>query len=154
MAESPLINAHRYSFASLELSLITPDGDSEIFIDINELSYSDALEIAFIEGANQAPVGWTSGVYKPGDASISMAKSSFQKGIVEKIGNGWLGSNLRVVAKYNDEGEPLTVDTLVTRITGAEDSGAPGPDGLFVKIALKPIVIKRNGITPLKQHLQ
>lgn len=153
MAAIPLINGRRYSFASLELSLITPDGSSEIFIDINELTYSEALEISFIRGANQAPVGWTSGEYTPGDATISMAKSTFQA-LIERIGNGWLGSNLRVVAKYSDEGEPLTTDTLVTRIKGAEDTGSPGPDGLFTKMTLLPMIIKRNGITPLAQHLQ
>lgn len=152
MIPIPLINGHRYSFASLEFSLIKPDGTSEIFIDCSELSYSDALNIELVPGASQAPIGWTAGMYEPGDASATLGKSSFQTGIVEAIGDGWLGSNLQIVAKYNDVGEPLTVDEVICRISGAEDAHSTGPGPLNVKMGLKVLVIVRNGVSPLKNH--
>jgi hypothetical protein len=149
----PLVQGRRYSFASIEISLVQPGKTSEIFIDVDDVSYSEDLEIAFKQGTNQAPLGWTAGTYVPGDSSLAMGKSTFQHKLIQTIGNGWLGSNLLVVAKYADEGEPLTVDELYTRIIGSEDAHSYGPDPLKTIVKLKPIVIIRNGITPLKNHL-
>lgn len=151
---APLINGRHYSYSSIEAAIIFADGSRETFIDITELSYSDALNISFVQGTNRAPIGWTAGMYEPGDSSMTVTKSSFQTGIVEKIGAGWLGANITIVAKYADEGMPLTTDELTSRIAGAEDSHSFGPDNLNVKVALKTILIKRNGITPLLNHLQ
>lgn len=149
MADVPLINGRRYAYASLEISVIKPDGSSEIFIDINEISYSEALTIAFVQGTAKAPIGWTEGTYEPGDATLRMGKSSFQS-LIEDIGDGWLGANVKVVAKYADDGEPLTTDELTSRIAGAEDSHSYGPDPLGVNVTLKTIRILRNGISPIK----
>jgi hypothetical protein len=150
MADLPLINGRRYSYTSIESSLILPAGTSEIFIDMQEISYADALEVAFVEGTAQGAIGWTAGVYRPEDSSLKIGKSSFQRGIVEAIGDGWLGSVLLLNVKYSDEGEPLTVDSLTTRIISASDSYSVGPDPLAVTLGLKTIKILRNGIKPIK----
>jgi hypothetical protein len=153
MAETPLINGRRYSFASIELAIVRPDGKSEIFIDVDEISYSDSLDIAMVPGTNSAPVGWTAGNYSAEDTAVSMTKSSFQQGIVEAIGNGWMGANLEIVVKYNDVGEPLTKDVITCRINKAEDSHTFGPDPLKTKMSCKTFLITRNDITPLLNHL-
>jgi hypothetical protein len=154
MAATPLINGRRYSYSSIEVSFLKPDGKSEIFIDIDEISYKDGLDIAMVPGTNQAPVGWTAGTYSADDASFSIAKSSFQTGIVEAIGNGWMGANLEISVKYQDLDEPLTTDVLTVRILNAEDGHSFGPDHLKVKVGCKTFLITRNGITPLKNHLK
>lgn len=153
MAEAPLINGRRYSYASLEISIVRPDGKSEIFIDISEISYAHGLDIAFVPGTNAAPVGWTAGNYLAEDTSVTVTKSSFQQGIVEAIGNGWMGSNLEIVVKYNDVGEPLITDTITCRISKTEDAHSFGPDPLNVKMTCKTFLVKNNGITPLQNHL-
>jgi hypothetical protein len=148
-----LVNGRDFSYASLEISLLRRGRSSEIFVKIDEVSYSDALEIAFVRGTNRGPLGCTAGVYTPGDASLSMAKADFQTGIVEGIGDGWLGSNLLVLVKYADEGESVITDRLNCRIVGADDSHSHGADNLKTKLGLKPITIERNGIKPVKGML-
>jgi hypothetical protein len=148
-----LINGRRYSFASIEFSILKPDGSAASFIDIDAISYSDQLTIEFVPGTSQAPVGWTSGVYEPQDGSFSVAKSSFQSGIVEAIGNGWMGANVKFTVNYADEGEPLTSDEVIARLTGANDDHSAGPTHLKTEVTFKPILIKRNGVTPLANHL-
>jgi hypothetical protein len=149
-----IINGYQYQFSSLELSVILPNGSSEIFITIGELSYSEQLEVAFVMGANQGPVGWTAGVYTPQDGSFSVAKADLMSRLIEKVGNGWMTKRYKIVAKYNDEGQPICVDEMVVRIVSNEDSGTAGTaDALMSKIGFKPFLIKRNNITPLAQHL-
>lgn len=149
MAQGTNINGRNYSYSSLELSIIRPGGSSEIFVNVDSISYSDALEIAMVNGTNQGPIGWTAGTYSAADATLSMGKSDFQKGIVEKIGHGWMGANLIVSAKYSDVGEPLTVDKLIARISGASDTGSYGAESLRTALTLKVFMIERNGIRPI-----
>lgn len=153
MSNPVLINGRRYSFASIEFNVLKPDGSSQVFIDIDAISYSDQLNIEFVPGTSQAPVGWTSGTYEPQDGSFSLAKSSFQSGIVEGIGNGWMGANVKFTVNYADEGEPLTSDEIICRLTGSSDDHSAGPGHLKVEVSFKPILIKRNGVTPLANHL-
>jgi hypothetical protein len=148
MAFSPLINGRRYSFASLEIAATIAGKGVEIFADVDDISYSEELEIAFRRGTSGTPLGWTQGNYNPGEATMQMGKSTFQRGIVEGIGAGWLGVNLTVAVKYSDHGEPLTVDTLIARIIGAEDAHSYGPDALVTMVTLQPFTILRNGIVP------
>jgi hypothetical protein len=150
MAISPtLLNGRRFSFSSLEFSVVRPDGSSEIFIDVNSLNYSDSLAIEFVQGASQAPVGMTAGQYEPEDTTFTMTKSTFQKGLVEGIGDGWLGSAIRITAKYADVGEDITTDVIDCVITGASDAHASGPDALNVEVTCKTALITRNGVNPL-----
>ena len=148
MADTPLINGRRFSHTSLEISLIKPDGSSEIFIDIDSIEYSEELEVAFVQGTAIAPIGWTAGTYAPGDCTISMGKSSFQS-LIKQIGDGWLGANLSVVVKYADEGEDSIADELTARIVGTSTSSSYGPDPIKEQLKLKPIKVKRNGIVPV-----
>ncbi len=147
-----LINGRRFSHASIETSITGIKGSSEIFLDIQEVSYSDALEVSFVYGTNQAPLGSTKGKYEPGEASLKMGKSSVQR-LIAKLGDGWLGSNLRVVVKYSDEGESQCVDEFLGPITGLEDSSSAGPEAVQPTLKVKPFYVKRNGVKPLANHL-
>ena len=145
----PLINGRRYSFSSLECTIVKPEGETEVFIDISALSYGEVLTIEFVRGAAQRPLGWTAGDYEPPDASITVTKSKFTTGIVEGIGAGWLGSVIKIVAKYNDIGEPLTVDEITCRIMGQQNDHSAGPGPLNVVVALKTIDLVTNGVNSL-----
>lgn len=152
MSNPLLINGRRYSFASLEFNVLKPSGASEIFIDIDAISYSHSLAIEFVPGTSQAPVGWTSGVYEPQDGSFSLAKSSFTR-LVQDIGNGWMGANVKFVLNYADEGEPLTTDTVIARLSGSSNDHSAGPGHLKVEVTFKSILIKEGDVTPLANHL-
>lgn len=154
MAETPLIKGRRYAYSSIEISILKPDGKSEIFIDVDEISYSDSLDIAFVPGTASTPVGWTEGQYTAEDTVLSLAKSSFNTGIVDGIGEGWLGANLEIVVKYSDVGEPLTTEVIVCRISKAEDSHTHGPEHLKTKMSCKTFYIVRNGKLPVRNHLK
>jgi hypothetical protein len=146
--DTPLINGRRFSFVNIETTIITPDGVAEIFIDYDAIEYSEELEIAFVQGTSIAPIGWTDGTYVPGDATLGLGKSSFQK-LIKKIGDGWLGANLNLVVKYANTGEDPITDELITRIVGTSFSGSYGADALRETLKCKPIKIKRNGIVPI-----
>jgi hypothetical protein len=148
MATTPLINGRRYSFASIELAATIAGNPSELFADVDAISYGDSLDVAYRYGTSRGPIGWTAGTYNPGDASIQMGKSTAQQ-MIQRIGPGWLGINLLIGVKYFDIGEQLTVDTLVARIVGLEDSHQYSADALVSVMALKPFSILRNGIFPL-----
>jgi len=146
---STLINGRRYSFSSIEISVIKPDGASELFIDVSALSYGRALTIEFVRGAARNPIGVTAGDYEPPDASMTMGKSTFTQKIVEGLGSGWLGSTIRIVAKYSDVGEPLTVDEIDAVIMGAQEDHSSGAAALNTVVALKVLNIQTNGIADI-----
>jgi hypothetical protein len=145
---APLINGHRYSYASIELALQIGTGPVQIITDVDDISYSESLELAFKQGTSRTPLGWTSGNYTPGDCALQLGKSTFTQ-LVLNIGPGWLGINLNCNIAYADIGEIVTVDTLVARIVGVEDGHSYGPDPLHSSLKLKPFTILRNGIAPM-----
>jgi hypothetical protein len=148
-----VVNGRRFSFSSSETHVLRPDGSDVLFIAIDAISYSDKLNMSFVMGANRAPVGVTSGVYEPDDCTLSLAKSDFQTGIVEAIGNGWMGKKVKIQISYADEGEPLCTDEIIGFLTGSADDHSAGPDHLKVSVTVKAILIQRNGVTPLENHL-
>lgn len=149
MPGTPLINGRRFSFSSIEFAISTPATAAEIFVDIDDVSYSESLEIAFKRGASQQPLGWTAGAYTPGEATLQMGKGTFNEGIVMGIGPGWLGVNIALAVAYAEVGEVPCVDTMVARIIGAEDKGSAGPEPLVTIVRLQPFIILRNGIPPV-----
>ena len=46
-APAPLINGFRYSFASIELALQIGVQPVQIITDVDDISYSESLELAF-----------------------------------------------------------------------------------------------------------
>jgi hypothetical protein len=150
MATLQFLNGRRYSHSSLEITLYKRKVNvSEIFIDIDSIEYGDSLDMGDIAGTNRALLGVTAGDYRAKDVAISMGKSTFQNGIVDAIGEGWLGSELGLTVSYNDDGEPLTVDVIRCFIIGAEDSSSAGPDGVKVKMPCKAVWVSRNNIMPI-----
>lgn len=149
MASTPLINGRRFSFSSIEIALSAPGGSPELFVDVDDISYSEALEFEFKRGASQQPLGWTAGQYTPGDCTIQMGKGTFNEGIVQGIGPGWMGVNLALLIAYAEVGEVPIVDSMVARIKNVEDAGSAGPAALVTVVTLQPFMIIRNGVLPV-----
>ncbi len=145
MALAPLINGHRYSYASIEIAAQIGATNTELFTDVSGISYNESLDVSFMQGTSRQPIGWTAGNYKPGDAALEMGKSTFTQ-MVLQTGPGWLGINLLLLVSYADIGEIVTVDTIIARIVGAEDAHDYGPDALKTTVKLLPFTILRNGI--------
>lgn len=146
-APAPLINGFRYSFASIELAVQVGILPVQIITDVDDISYSESLELAFKQGTSRLPLGWTAGNYKPGDCSIQLGKSTFTD-LVTTIGPGWLGAGIKMNVAYADVGEIVTIDTIIARIIGTEDAHTYGPDALHVPLKLQPFTILRNGLPP------
>jgi hypothetical protein len=148
----PLINGRRYQFSSIEFSVLKPDGTTEIFIEINSISYGDALDIAFVRGTNAAPIGWTEGEYEAEDTVVTFYKSALQR-LIDAVGPGYLGANFSLTVKYSANGEPLTTDRITCRLSGLKDSPAVGNEPLSVEATFKTMIVTRNGNTPLLNQL-
>jgi hypothetical protein len=148
----PLINGRRYQFASIELSILKPGGSTEVFIEFNSISYGDALEIEFVRGTNQAPIGWTDGEYEAEDSVVNFYKSALQR-LIDQVGSGYMGANYAFTVKYASAGEPLTKDTIICRLSGLKDAPAQGPSPLATEATFKTMVILRNDNTPLANML-
>jgi hypothetical protein len=154
MANFPLIRGKKYSYSSIEVSIVRDGQKAEIFIDVGGIDYSHAIEDAYLYGTNQAPLGRTAGQYQPGEVKLTMGKASYDK-LVNDIGDGFLGAILDIVVKYSEPDEGLVVDEIIgAKIMSSAHSFAPGPDALMVEVTLKPMLIKENGKTPLQNHLQ
>lgn len=148
MAIAPLINGHRYSYASIELAITPGASATQIITDISGVNYDESLDIAYMQGTSRAPIGWTAGNYKPGTCELTMGKSTFTE-LAMTIGPGWLGLNFTGNIAYADVGEIVTVDTIVARFNGVADSHDYGPDALHVSLKCALFTILRNGIPPL-----
>lgn len=149
MATAPLINGRRYSYASIELALKLGATSQSLVIDVDEINYSEALTIAFKQGTARVPIGSTSGVWESQEGSLVIGKSSMQD-LINTTGPGWLGINMVMLVSYFDIGEPLTVDTIVGRLTKLEDAQTYGPDALKSTLSFMPITpILRNGISSM-----
>lgn len=141
---APLINGRRFSYSSIEIVLTGPGGPS-VEADINEISYSESLEIEYRRGTSRIPLGSTAGMWEPQECSFSMGKSSAMA-FLAKLGPGWLGINLLLLINYQDEGEPLVSDDITARLLGHEDAHTYGPEALHTVIKFKPVIpIVRNG---------
>lgn len=148
----PLINGRRYQFASIEMSVLKPNGSSEIFIEFNSISYGDALDIAFVRGTNAAPIGWTDGEYEAEDTVVAFYKSALQR-LIDAVGSGYLGANFVITVKYSANGEPLTTDVITCRLSGLKDAPAQGNEALTTEATFKTMLISRNNQTPLLNQL-
>ena len=143
------LNGYRYSHSSLEITVLKSTGESEIFIDIDSIEYSDALEIELVRGTNRGMIGWTAGDYTAADSTVSMGKGQFQFGIVRAIGEGWMGSDISITISYADKNQPMTKDVLKGRILGADDASNQGPANNRTKMGIKTAYIQRDGIMPI-----
>lgn len=143
---APFINGRRYSYASIEILASVGLVPQQLFLDVDEISYSEKLSIAFKNGTSAVPLGTTRGVWEGQEGSIAMGKSTFQK-MVQGVGPGWLGINMVLMPTYADIGEILTVDIIPCRITGVEDAHTYGPDPLKSVLAFTVIApVTRNAI--------
>lgn len=145
--EYPLINGHRYSYASIEL-----DVEGKRFYGHKEISYSQELEPGEVRGAHSQILGRTKGELKP-EASLTTYEEEWKE-ILDALGDGYMEKSLNVTVSYAESGRPTITDKLIgVRIKKVEKSHSQGGDALEVKLDLHPMWIEYNGKKPLKKML-
>lgn len=138
---APLINGRRFSYSSIEMNFLAGVFVGRV-IDIDEITYSEQLDIAFRRGTSKIPLGSTSGMWEPQEGSFSIGKSTFaafMAGVAATSGQ-WLGQNFILNVNYNDVGESLMTDVLTARFTGQENAHAYGPDALKMTIKFMLVI--------------
>ncbi len=138
---APLINGRRYSYSSIEMNFVAGAFIGKV-IDIDEINYTEQLDIAFRRGTSKIPLGSTAGVWEPQEGSFSIGKSTFTAFLqnVAAVAGQWLGLNFVLTVNYKDEGEALTSEIITARFTGREDAHAYGPDALHMMIKFMPVI--------------
>lgn len=153
MGQLLFLNGRRYSHSSLEITILKANSTSELFIDVDSADYGDHIDVVLVRGTNRGPIGITAGDYTADDCNLSMGKSTFQRGIVDALGDGWMGSNISCTFAYNDVGEPLTTDVVRGVLVGAADASKQGADPNKTTLKIVAMWVSRNGIFPLRNMI-
>lgn len=140
----PLVNGHRYSFASIELR-----ANNKTFIGIKSINYKDKLDKGNIWGTSSKKIGRTRGKQDP-DASFEMLKAEGQDLIDNLTGNnadqGYGEISFNITVAYREQGSSVITDTIEgAMIIEADDSHSEGTDAVYTKFSLNVMDVKRNG---------
>lgn len=144
MADTPLINGHRFSWSSIEFHVAGNRNPT-----VQELTYSTKMEPGTVRGEGMRIISDTRGEAEC-EGSITMLKSEAQA-FFKSQGAGFMGKRFTVTVAMKEDGEdaPLT-DTLEgVRIKSIEDSPKLGTEPLKVKLDLHIMRVKYDGLDPV-----
>ncbi len=139
----PLINGHRYEFASIELNI-----NGSLLSGFKDLSYSDSLDPAKIRGNSPQVIGRTKGTYDA-EGSLTVYKEEWADILLKlSLGGGYMEVPF-IISVVTSESIRVQTDILSgCRIKKVEDSHSEGNEALVVKLDLDIMVITRNGKVP------
>jgi hypothetical protein len=142
-ADSPLINGHAYSWASISTSLDGVDTP-----DFTEITYSPSLEPGKVRGMGTRVKATTAGE-ADGEGSFTMLKGTAAKWI-KSMGDGVMRKQFSVTVNYDEEGEGgiITDELFGCRITKIEDAPKVGTEGATTKFDFHIMRMKLNGVDP------
>jgi len=141
----PLINGHRYSFASVEALF-----NGIAYLGISELNYKPSLKAGMVYGSRPQPLGRTRGKQEH-TVSFKMYRLEFElfKATLVNINGAGIGfgeTPFDIVATFAELGQPVTTDTIVSaRIEEADLSNADGTDASVVNVTCSCMQILLNG---------
>lgn len=144
MADTPTVNGHRYSWASIEMHA---DGiDQPEFTAIDYATESEAGEV-FAKGMQQ--IGDTAGTFKR-NGSLELLKKQFNK-LSKQLGKGFMRKRFPITVSFDEDGEGgIVTDELVqVRILKVSDSNSQGTDAAKVKLDLHIMRILYDGVDPV-----
>lgn len=146
MPTTPLVNGHRYSFASIELVI-----NGRPISGFTEITYKDSVERGKIHGKGSKPIGRAIGKYEC-EASCKLYKTDHQE-LIAALGPGFGKVAFDVTVTYGEDGEPTTTDTLVGCMIDENDvNNSQGTDGLMVSLKLNPMEVLWNGISMIRKE--
>lgn len=139
----PLINGHRFSWASISFDI-----DGSDIIHIKEISYTSSMETADVRGTGPQKAGTTRGEYNA-EGSMTLLAEGWNE-LRARLGNGYMERRFRLIVSYAEVGQDVQTDELVgCRITSVEKGGSQGTDALEVSLELNITYILENGVQPL-----
>jgi hypothetical protein len=140
----PLINGHRYSFASIEA-----DFNGRKVLAITEINYKPSLKGTTVYGSTPHPLGRTRGKVE-NTWSAKMARLEFEvfKSTlgVPGTGMGFGETAFDIVVQYSELLQPVTTDTILgARIEESDLSNTDGTDPSMVNLTGSCLGILLNG---------
>jgi hypothetical protein len=138
----PMINGHRYSFASIELKV-----DDRLYVALQSVNYTDQMEPGVIYGTDPSPIGRTPGQRKM-TANFEILRREFDD-LIKYLGASYGRKRFSITVQYAEEGdEGVTTDLLVgCRISGVDLANTQGTDPTAVRISVSPLDIQLNGVS-------
>lgn len=149
----PLVNGHRFSFASIEAVIA-----GRKFVGFKSIQYSSALEPGEVRGAHPEVLGATRGKATH-DGSVEIYREEWQALIIElnrrSNGKGFLEVYFQIVVNVAEDGSPTVTDTLRgCRMKKAQGGGTEGTDPLSVPSDLWITKVKWGGLDPVTPLVQ
>jgi hypothetical protein len=135
----PVINGHRYSWASLEVTI-----RGMMVIALRSINYSSELTPGIIWGSDPGRVGRTPGRVTHA-ASVELLRREWDV-LREELGMSFGRVPFDVSVQYADEGEAVVTDWLIgCRITRVEMNNSDSTDATAVALTLDPYDIRQGG---------
>lgn len=140
----PLVNGHRYSFASIEV-----DFEGKKFLGFTEINYKDSLEPGKLRGLGPQVIGRTRGDYDS-EGSFKCFRQEFDE-LTTALGDGYGEKSITIAVTYSEENQPTVTDRLTgVRIKSVDNSNSQGTDATEVSCELDVLLVERNGKTLVK----
>lgn len=143
MADTPVINGHRYGWASIGIQLEgveTPD--------FTEFTYSAKQEIGKVRGMGTRVLGTTQGE-SDGEGSFTMLKKQ-ASAFIKSMGSSFMKKKWAATVSYDEDGEGgiITDELTGCQITNVEDSPKQGTEPAMTKFDFHIMRMKLNGQDP------
>jgi hypothetical protein len=143
----PLILGHYWSFASIELAVVTPQGLQKI-TEIQAVNYAPSLEMGDVWGSRPQKLGRTRG-QQNGEASIELLMPAWER-LRQALGASGVGYGelpFDVIVSYGEIGLPVKTDIIGgCRISRVEYANTVGVEASKVTLTLNVMRIL-EGVT-------
>lgn len=140
----PMINGHRFSFASVEIFL---PGNPVPFVGVKSINYNASLDPGKGYGTSSRKLFRTAGK-GDSDGDIEMYRLEWEN-LKAALGIGGVGygrTSWTGIIQYSEDFSPVVTDSIIgTRITKAEYSNSEGTDPTTVKLTLDIMLVNENG---------
>ncbi len=141
----PLINGHRFSFASIEATF----GSAGVIVGIKSINYSTELTPGDVYGTAPQKIGRTRGKANS-SSDCEMLRLEFEnlRGTLGpgSDGTGYGETSFDITVQYAEDGQPTITDTVIgNRITKVDLSNTDGTDPSACKLTHNTMQIWLGG---------
>lgn len=141
----PLVNGHRYSFASIEARF-----NGLPFIGFSAINYKPSLKAGMVYGSRPQALGRTRGKQEI-TFDFEMYRLEFElfKATLGLAGVGFGETSFETIVQYSEGAlQPVVTDTILSaRIEEVDLSNADGTDASKVKCTCSAMNILLNGVS-------
>lgn len=147
----PLIQGHKHDHGSIEVNVITQDGEPRIFTAVTEITYSQGLTPGEVRGTAAQLLALTKGVLTAGEGTLVMPKEDAQE-LRDALGDGYMEKIFSITINYSALNVRTVTDKLEgVRITNEELSSSAGSeDAITETLTIMYVQGTRGGLSPVK----